>query len=68
MKKLKKISREELKTIKGGERVPSGVYACCIGDQCSSTVTLYLGGDIFCGQEGAVLTRVGNATISADIN
>ncbi|UZT96031.1 hypothetical protein ODZ84_12395 [Chryseobacterium fluminis] len=67
MKNLKKISRDGLKTIKGGQLVPSGVYACCVGNQCSSTVTLYLGGDIFCGQEGAVVTRVGNASFNEDL-
>lgn len=62
MKNLKKISREELKTVKGGQIVPSGVYACCVGNECSSTITSYLGGDFTCGS-GATLTRVGNATI-----
>ncbi|WP_294206333.1 hypothetical protein [uncultured Chryseobacterium sp.] len=61
MKNLKKISREELKAVTGG-RVPGGVYACCVGNECSSTVTLYLGGDIYC-KEGTTLTRIGDATI-----
>ncbi|ROH98624.1 hypothetical protein EGI16_21165 [Chryseobacterium sp. G0240] len=61
MKKFKKISRENLRVIKAGQAVPSGVYACCVGSECSSTVTSYLGGDFSCGK-GATLTRVGNAS------
>ncbi|MGL6125902.1 bacteriocin-like protein [Chryseobacterium artocarpi] len=62
MKNFKKISRENLKTIKAGQEVPSGVYACCAGSQCSSTVTTYLGGNFSCGA-GTVLTRVANVSI-----
>lgn len=41
MKNLKKLSRNELKTVLGGLEQPTGDYKCCWKDtdNCSSTVS-----------------------------
>ncbi len=59
MKNLKKLLREDLKTVKGGLAQPSGDYKCCWKgtDNCSSSVhhDHSTGGNLSC-VEGAVLT------------
>ncbi|WP_213278020.1 bacteriocin-like protein [Chryseobacterium indologenes] len=66
MKKLKKLSRENLKTVKGGalgmsenlEPVGPGTYACCIGTKCSSTVVVETSDDLSCTTPGSVLVKL----------
>jgi len=60
MKNLKKLLRDELKSVKGGLLSPTGDYKCCWKGttNCSSTVHhdhAPGGGDLTC-VEGAVLT------------
>lgn len=68
MKNLKRLSRDELKSVKGGVPVGPGVYACCVGTRCSSTVTVTTYDDLICGT-GTALRKVGFAEgVSTDIN
>ncbi|WP_407483710.1 bacteriocin-like protein [Elizabethkingia meningoseptica] len=63
MKNFRKISREILKEIKGGEPVFTGIYTCCKpadenGVQECSTVVVVIGyDDLYC-QNGTSLEKV----------
>lgn len=58
MKNLKTLSREALKQVSGGLKpVGPGTYACCIGNQCSSTVVVTTSDDLSCTTPGSVLVQ-----------
>ena len=67
MQNLKKLSREDLKSVKGGQPVGPGVYACCKGTSCSSTVTVTNYDDLICGT-GTYLRKMQSLSASTDVN
>lgn len=55
MKNLKKLSREDLKTVNGGKLLP-GKWACCVLGEGCSTVVYGDSKDLYC--ERGVLTSM----------
>lgn len=63
---MKKLSRNEMKSLNGGIEVGNGVYACCVGRQCSTTVNVAFSDDLTCAP-GTALTRLGPYKITVGI-
>lgn len=62
MKNFKKLTRDEMKTVSGGE---FGLWACCTLDGHCSTTVFGDSDNLYCSDHGTYLAKKGLAPISA---